>query len=97
MTNGANQRKGSNMAANKIFHLTRVEAQAVFIKEHKLRGEYIIPDMIHKVTSNGGEFMLHTGAKMYRRNGGGRPFMVIGYAYDDSDAIRALQVAGIAV
>jgi hypothetical protein len=73
--------------------LTRVQAEKLWIAEHKRKGEWIIPSMMHRVTDNGGEYLLHTGAKLYRRvNGGPKPFMISGYAYDGSDVDRALNL-----
>ena len=76
---------------NKLYRLTRVEAEKLWVKEHKLRGETVIPSLLQKVTDSGGEFLLSTGAKLYRLiNGGPKPFAVAGYAYDDHDAKDAL-------
>ena len=74
--------------------LTRVEAERLWIKEHTMNGQTIIPSMLHRVTDNGGEFLLHTGAKLYRvKDGGPKPFAIMGYSYDGSDVDRALALA----
>ena len=74
-----------------IVRLTRIEAEKLWIKEHTRIGERIIPSMMHRVTDNGGEFLLHTGAKLYRvPNGGPKPFAIMGYAYDGSDVTKIL-------
>jgi hypothetical protein len=76
---------------NKIYRLTRVQAERLWLKEHKLRGETVIPNMLQRVTDSGGEYLLSTGAKLYRLiSGGPKPFAVAGYAYDDSDATKVL-------
>lgn len=80
------------MATNKIYRLTRCEAEKLWVREHQKRGQSIIPSLLQKVTDSGGEFLLTTGAKLYRLiNGGPKPFAVIGYHYEDKDAEDALQ------
>ena len=77
---------------NHVYRLTRVEAEKLFIAEHKRRGMTVIPSLLHTVTGGVGEWLLSTGAKLYRNpNGGPKPFMVIGYHYADEDAIKALE------
>jgi len=79
---------------NSVHRLTRLEAQRVWIADHQKRGMTVIHNMLHQVTGGGGEYLLSTGAKLYRiPNGGSKPFAIIGYAWDDHDATEALNLA----
>lgn len=77
-----------------IHRLSRVEAEKLWVEDHKARGLRIIPTLLQKVTDTGGEVLLTTGAKLYRLiNGGPKPFAVMGYAHDDSDAKASVSMA----
>lgn len=74
--------------------LTRVQAERLWIFEHTRNGETIIPNLLRRVPcSAGAEYLLHTGAKLYRDQ---RGFRVMGYAHDGSDVTNALTAAGLA-
>jgi len=77
-----------------IHRLSRVEAEKLWVNDHKARGLRIIPSLLQKVTDSGGEVLLTTGAKLYRLiNGGPKPFAVIGYHYADEDAKASVAMA----
>ena len=79
---------------NKVYRLTRVEAERLWVNDHTAQGMRIIPSLLQKVTDSGGEVLLTTGAKLYRLiHGGPKPFAVVGYHYADEDALASVAMA----
>jgi hypothetical protein len=76
----------------KTVMLTRVQAEKLWVKEHTRNGDHVIPSLLRIMpATEGAEYLLHTGAKLYRLRKGPKPFMVSGYAYDGSDVDLAIE------
>ncbi len=73
------------------YRLTRVQAERLWVREHKLQNQRIIPSLPQKVTPTGGEFLLSTGAKLSHIAGGGsKPYLISGTMYVSKEVLTGL-------